>query len=135
MACGEWKSLPPGTWAGMMARPGGAVSSPGRQEESDHAPRTLRPGLRARQALRPTPGAPPLPDLAPQPLPSGHGPRGMNKKELSERDICSKFITLAKIRVLVKRILGKYGHPPDKQEAATKTVLEQAELLCAEWAA
>jgi hypothetical protein len=28
----------------------------------------------------------------------------------------------------------KYGYPPDKQEAATKTVLEQAEVLCAEWA-
>ncbi|MBN1460251.1 MAG: DUF3387 domain-containing protein, partial [Armatimonadetes bacterium] len=41
----------------------------------------------------------------------------------------------AKIRVLVKRILRKYGYPPDKQDQATKTVLEQAELLCAEWAA
>jgi type I restriction enzyme, R subunit len=39
----------------------------------------------------------------------------------------------AKLRVMVKRILRKYGYPPDKQEAATKTVLEQAELLCAEW--
>jgi type I restriction enzyme R subunit len=41
----------------------------------------------------------------------------------------------AKLRVLVKRILRKYGYPPDKQEAATRTVLEQAELLCADWAA
>ena len=40
----------------------------------------------------------------------------------------------AKIRVLVKRILRKYGYPPDLQEAATETVLEQAELLAAEWA-
>jgi len=40
----------------------------------------------------------------------------------------------AKLRVMVKRILRKYGYPPDKREAATKTVLEQAELLCAEWA-
>ncbi|HKQ49912.1 MAG TPA: type I restriction endonuclease subunit R [Phycisphaerae bacterium] len=40
----------------------------------------------------------------------------------------------AKLRVLVKRILRKYGYPPDKQEAATKTVLEQAELLCEGWA-
>ncbi len=38
----------------------------------------------------------------------------------------------AKIRVIVKRILRKYGYPPDKQERATQTVLEQAELLCAE---
>jgi type I restriction enzyme R subunit len=41
----------------------------------------------------------------------------------------------ARIRVLVRRILRKYGFPPDLQEAATQTVLEQAEVLCAEWAA
>lgn len=41
----------------------------------------------------------------------------------------------AKLRVLVKRILRKYGYPPDKQEQATQTVLEQAELLCTEWIA
>lgn len=40
----------------------------------------------------------------------------------------------AQIRVLVRRILRKYGYPPDKQEKATQTVLEQAELLCATWA-
>ena len=39
----------------------------------------------------------------------------------------------AKIRVMVKRILNKYGYPPDLQEEAVKTVLAQAELLCAEW--
>ncbi len=39
----------------------------------------------------------------------------------------------AKIRVMVKRILNKYGYPPDLQEAAVKTVLQQAELLCAHW--
>jgi type I restriction enzyme R subunit len=38
----------------------------------------------------------------------------------------------AKMRVMVKRVLRKYGYPPDKQDAATKTVLEQAELLCAD---
>jgi type I restriction enzyme R subunit len=41
----------------------------------------------------------------------------------------------ARIRVMIKRILRKYGYPPDKQERATQTVLEQAEVLCAEWAA
>jgi type I restriction enzyme, R subunit len=41
----------------------------------------------------------------------------------------------AKIRVIVKRILNKYGYPPDLQEEAVKTVLRQAELLCAEWPA
>ncbi|MBX3146265.1 MAG: type I restriction endonuclease subunit R [Gemmatimonadales bacterium] len=41
----------------------------------------------------------------------------------------------AQLRVLVKRILRKYGYPPDLQEKATQTVLEQAALLSAEWAA
>ena len=41
----------------------------------------------------------------------------------------------AKLRVYVKRILRKYGYPPDKQEKATQTVLEQAEVLSEEWAA
>jgi type I restriction enzyme R subunit len=41
----------------------------------------------------------------------------------------------ARLRVMVKRVLRKYGYPPDKQEKATQTVLEQAELLCADWAA
>ena len=41
----------------------------------------------------------------------------------------------AQLRVIVKRILRKYGYPPDKQEKATRTVLEQAELLSELWAA
>ena len=41
----------------------------------------------------------------------------------------------AQLRVLVKRILRKHGYPPDKQEKATQTVLEQAELFSGEWAA
>lgn len=41
----------------------------------------------------------------------------------------------AHLRVIVKRILRKYGYPPDKQERATQTVLEQAEVLSALWAA
>ena len=40
----------------------------------------------------------------------------------------------AHLRVLVKRILRKYGYPPDKQEKATQTVLEQAALLSSDWA-
>ena len=40
----------------------------------------------------------------------------------------------AHLRVLVKRILRKNGYPPDKQEQATRTVLEQAEVLSQEWA-
>jgi len=41
----------------------------------------------------------------------------------------------AKLRILVKKILKKHGYPPDKQAVATETVLRQAELLCADWAA
>ena len=40
----------------------------------------------------------------------------------------------AHLRVLVKRILRRNGYPPDKQEKATRTVLEQAEVLSAGWA-
>ncbi len=38
----------------------------------------------------------------------------------------------AHLRRLVKRILRKHGYPPDKQEKATRTVLEQAEVLSVE---
>ena len=41
----------------------------------------------------------------------------------------------AQLRVLVRRILRKHGYPPDKQEKATLTVLEQAEVLSHGWAA
>ncbi len=40
----------------------------------------------------------------------------------------------AQLRVLVRRILRKYGYPPDKQAKATQTVLEQAEVLSESWA-
>ena len=41
----------------------------------------------------------------------------------------------ANLRRLVKRLLRKYGYPPEKQEKAMVTVLQQAELLCRDWAA
>ena len=41
----------------------------------------------------------------------------------------------ARMRAMVKRILRKYGYPPDRQEKATQTVLEQAEQLRKDWAA
>ena len=40
----------------------------------------------------------------------------------------------ARMRVLVKRILRKYGYPPDLEDAAVQNVLQQAEALSAEWA-
>jgi type I restriction enzyme R subunit len=49
-------------------------------------------------------------------------------------DWTSRDNVRAHLRVLVKRILRKYGYPPDKQERATQTVLEQAALLSANWA-
>ena len=39
----------------------------------------------------------------------------------------------AKLRVMVKRILKKYGYPPDKQKKATETVLEQAKVIAKDW--
>ncbi len=40
----------------------------------------------------------------------------------------------AKLRVMVKRVLRKHDYPPDKEKKATETVLEQATLLCKDWA-
>jgi Domain of unknown function (DUF3387) len=48
-------------------------------------------------------------------------------------DWTQKESVKAKLRVIVKRILRKHGYPPDRQEAATVTVLEQAELLSESW--
>jgi len=39
----------------------------------------------------------------------------------------------AQMRVIIKRILRKYGYPPDRQARATDLVLEQAEVLCKDW--
>lgn len=39
----------------------------------------------------------------------------------------------ARIRIMVRRILRKFGYPPDLQAEATKLVLEQAEVMCADW--
>jgi len=41
----------------------------------------------------------------------------------------------AKLRTIVKRLLRKYNYPPEKHEKATVIVLQQAELLCKDWAA
>ncbi len=41
---------------------------------------------------------------------------------------------LAKLRVMVKRILRKHGFPPDKQEKATRTMLAQAAGIAKDWA-
>ncbi|MCY3722118.1 MAG: type I restriction endonuclease subunit R [Candidatus Poribacteria bacterium] len=46
-----------------------------------------------------------------------------------------KESTRANIRRMVKRILRRHGYPPNKQEKAAETVLEQAAVLCRDWAA
>ena len=38
------------------------------------------------------------------------------------------------MRILVKRILRRHGYPPDKRARATELVLEQAEVICRDWA-
>lgn len=44
-------------------------------------------------------------------------------------DWAQKESVRAEMRVAVKRVLRKYGYPPDKQERATALVIEQAEQL------
>ena len=39
----------------------------------------------------------------------------------------------AHMRVKIKRLLRKHGYPPDKNEEATETVIEQAKVLCQSW--
>ena len=39
----------------------------------------------------------------------------------------------ARLRTQIKRILKKFGYPPDLQQQAVKTVLEQAEYICRDW--
>ena len=64
-------------------------------------------------------------------------PGGLELVDLVKRNVTidwtQKESVKAKLRVIVKRILRKHGYPPDKQEAATTTVLEQAELLSTNW--
>lgn len=69
--------------------------------------------------------------------------RGNEKKDIFKSEADQEKLGLlpaalehvrAHLRVIVKCILRKYGYPPDKQEKATQTALEQAELLSHEWA-
>ena len=48
-------------------------------------------------------------------------------------DWTSRESVRANIRRLVKRVLRINGYPPDKQDSAVKTVIEQAETLCEDW--
>ena len=53
-------------------------------------------------------------------------------KKIVNIDWTHRVSARAKIKGVVKRILNKHGYPPDLQEEAVKTMLMQAELLCAE---
>ena len=55
-------------------------------------------------------------------------------RENATIDWSARESTRAELRVIVKRILRKYGYPPDLQASAAETVLEQAEQLCEHWA-
>lgn len=55
-------------------------------------------------------------------------------RENATIDWTKKQNVRARLRLAVKKILKKYGYPPDKQEKATQTVLEQAELIAKDWA-
>ena len=57
----------------------------------------------------------------------------MNVRDNVTVDWAHRESARARLRVLVKRILRKYGYPPDLQDAAIKTVLEQAEALSSLW--
>jgi len=54
-------------------------------------------------------------------------------RENATVDWVHRASTRANIRRLVKRLLRKYGYPPDLQNAAVQTVLQQAEALAGEW--
>ncbi|MBO82395.1 MAG: DEAD/DEAH box helicase [Citromicrobium sp.] len=56
-----------------------------------------------------------------------------NLKANASVDWAHRETARARMRVLVKRILRKYGYPPDLQDAAVQTVIQQAELLAASW--
>ena len=53
---------------------------------------------------------------------------------MSQIDWTMREDVRAQLRVLVRRILRNHGYPPDKQEKATLTVLEQAAVLSDGWA-
>ncbi|MFY0530067.1 type I restriction enzyme endonuclease domain-containing protein [Archangium gephyra] len=67
---------------------------------------------------------------------SGSSPRRLTetiRKNVSI-DWTQRESAQAKLRTMVRRLLRKHGYPPDKQEQATQTVMEQAERLCETWA-
>ncbi len=56
-----------------------------------------------------------------------------NVRKNATIDWAMKESARAKLMVIVKRTLNKYGYPPDKQQKAIDTVLKQAEVLADYW--
>jgi type I restriction enzyme R subunit len=48
-------------------------------------------------------------------------------------DSIQRKTSRAKLMVIVRRILNKYGYPPDKQRQAVELVMKQAEHLADVW--
>ena len=63
------------------------------------------------------------------------GPRARRNRTNASVDWQHRKSARARMRILVKHILRKHGYPPDLQDAAVQTVLQQAEVLSARWAA
>ncbi|PAO90598.1 DEAD/DEAH box helicase [Stutzerimonas stutzeri] len=57
----------------------------------------------------------------------------MSLRENVSVDWAHRDSARARMRVLVKRILRRYGFPPDLQDSAVQTVLQQAEALSSGW--
>ncbi|MBA8783794.1 MULTISPECIES: type I restriction endonuclease subunit R [Aeromonas] len=57
----------------------------------------------------------------------------MSLRENVSVDWAHRESARARMRVMVKRILRKYGYPPDLQDTAVQTVLQQAEALSSGW--
>jgi type I restriction enzyme R subunit len=57
----------------------------------------------------------------------------MNVKKNISVDWARRESARARLRLLVKQILKKYGYPPDMQDAAVQTVLLQTEALAQTW--
>ena len=71
------------------------------------------------------------------------GDETLKKIALELTDMIRKSVTIdwtqresvqAELRLKVRKILRKYGYPPDKEKTATDTVLKQAELVAKNWA-
>ena len=69
------------------------------------------------------------------PLKGGRSNKGHAFSSQTTTSYASCWFACSKIKIFVKRILRRYGYPPDLQDEAVQAVLLQAESLCKDWAA